>query len=1001
MAYHRTFIATLLLILALTAQSAHGAEPGIREYDLDVSFDIPRSKIIGLARVRASGGERLQFQIDRLAIQSVSLRGKPAPYAARDGTLNIVAAESGTVEIRYERVFQRSAAPSRSADADIPDAISREGIFLASAWYPRISYPANFHLTAALPKGYVAISEAESIRKVNGRGGTAFSFQFNHPANEITFVANDRYQTIRERFHGIELSAYFFPEDVGLARRYLDFAKKYIRLYEGMLTPFPFKRFAIVENFLPTGYSMPTYTLLGQAVVRLPFIVETSLGHEILHQWLGNYVYGGAGGNWTEGLTTYLADYFYDEQKGEGARYRRQILVDYQSYVGGANDFPLSEFTSRFDAASRAIGYGKSAMVFHMLRRRVGDNAFFNALKRVIREKHFRRATWKDFADAFQKESGQKLGWYFQQWLQRKGLPELRIDNLTVERGQGAFVIAFDLGQKGEIYRLDVPVKVLYLSGGEKNVTVPLEQRSKRVRIELERDPREMIVDENFDVARELSNPEIPPVVASLIGAEKPLVLAPASDNNIYKDIVDSLRAKGDTVKDGEMPSDAELRSSTLVVLGGDHPALRRLFGKIDMPNHGFDLVVKKHPWNPGKTLGVISARSADEVAAAYPKIFHYGKYSQLAFEHGRNVVATVAASERGMRRILNSDPPVIEPASLKSLSRELDQLAGKKIVYVGEEHDKLSHHQVQLEVLRALYRQNPKIAVGMEMFQAPSQKALDDYISGAIDERAFLKQSEYFKNWNLDYHYYKPILDFAREKRLPVIALNARREIVAQVASGGLQSLSEKDREDIPPQLDFSDQEYRARLKKVFAAHRGSQEKNFDYFYQAQLVWDETMAESIDRFLKKNPESRMLVLTGNGHLEYGAGIPKRSFRRNGYDYAIVLNDGEVKKDIADFIAFPEAMEGPSTPRLMVLLDDRNQSVRVAEFAKNSVAEKAGMKVGDVILALDGHPVTGVDDIRIALFYKRPGENIEVKAKRGDIELEFNVKLAPSSPSDQ
>src|SRR5206468_7729997 len=95
---------------------------------------------------------------------------------------------------------------------------------------------------------------------------------------------------------------------------------------------------------------------------------------------------------------------------------------------------------------------------------------------------------------------------------------------------------------------------------------------------------------------------------------------------------------------------------------------------------------------------------------------------------------ATVAASaERGMRKSLQEDPPAVDLSTLKTLPAVVEKLAQKKIVYVGEEHDKFSHHQVQLEVLRGLYQQTPKLAVGMEMFQRPFQKALDDYIAGAI----------------------------------------------------------------------------------------------------------------------------------------------------------------------------------------------------------------------------------------------------------------------------
>ena len=988
----RTLIPLILSIVVLV-QPVHSAAPQTPEYHLDVSFDVMHSKIVGLSKIRLSGAKRLVFQVGRLKVRSVEVNRKSMSFQVRDSTLTMAAPKSGTLEIRYEGFFPAKEGISGSHDTEITGVIGREGIFLPSAWYPRIAGLAIYHLKATLPRGYLAVSEAETIDKIESNGRATFSFEFKYPVNEISLVATDRYQIVQDRFRDIELAAYFFPEDRTLAQRYLDYAKKYIQLYETLLLPFPFKRFVIVENFLPTGISMPTYTLLGQEVVRLPFIVETSLGHEVLHQWFGNQVYVIEQSNWTEGLTTYLADHLYEDQKGEGWRYRKQILIDYGNYVRPENDFPLKRFTGRFDAASRSIGYGKAAMIFHMLRQALGDESFFGALKTFIREKQFQRASWDDLENVFQRQSKQELGWFFDQWLNRKGVAELQLNDLAVAQSAHGFVVNFDLGQKGDVYRLDVPVKVRYESGGEKNLRVRLEQRKKRVQIDLEKAPAEVILDESYDIARKLTAAEVPPVVANLIGAGKRIVALPARDASTYEEIIASLRGTGAEVKAAELLSDTEVRSATLIVLGRDHPILRRLFDKIEIADRGFNVVVKKNPWNPMKAVGIISARSVAEAGAAWPKVFHYGKYSELGFENGRNVAATVAASEQGMRKSLKEDPPAVDLSTLETLSAVIEKLPQKKIVYVGEEHDKFAHHWVQLEVLRGLYGQGSKIAVGMEMFQRPFQKALDDYIAGTIDERTFLKRSEYFKRWGMDYNLYKPILDFAREHRLLIIALNVQREIVDKVAKGGLDSLTKEEKQKIPQDLDFSDGEYRTRLKEVFTEHGQSQEKNFDFFYQAQILWDETMAESINAFLKKNPDFRMVVLAGAGHLQYGSGIPKRSLRRNGFDYAIVLTDAEVKKGIADFIVFPAESKGPTAPRLMVVLDEQNQKVRITGFAKDSVAENAGLKLEDSLVALDDYPVSSIEDVRIGLFYKLPGETLKIKARRGDQELEFNVRL--------
>ena len=1001
MSYRRTAIVSILLLLSFLLQTGHSAAPSAPECDLAVSFDIPRAKVIGLSRVSVIKDRPLAFHVGRLNIRSVRVNQESLDFQIRDGRLSVTPKQTGKLEIRYEGLFPQVADASTSRDSDIPNVIGREGIFLASAWYPQIEALAHYRLQAVLPRGYAAVSEAEKIERVDVRDGTKFIFEFEHPVDEISLVASDRYQITQHYFHGVELAAYFFPEDQTLAAQYVDYAKKYIELYEKLLLPFPFKRFAIVENFLPTGYSMPTYTVLGQEVVRLPFIVETSLGHEILHQWFGNDLYiDERQGNWAEGLTTYLADHWYQEQKGEGWKYRKQILIDYASYVNDRNEFPLRRFTQRFDAASRSIGYGKVAMVFHMLRQTLGNEAFFGGLRSLLRQKQFQRVSWDDFRNTFQQQTGKELAPFFNQWLERKGLPELRPSNLSVAHVGSAFMLSFDLAQAGEPYNLDVPVKVVYKSGGEKSTRVAIGEQTQRVQIELEKEPAKVIIDENIDIARRLAPPEIPPVIASLLGAEKlTIVAAPPREESKYEEIVKSFRAKGGVLTTVQSLEDSSMGASTLLVLGKENPLVRRLYPEVEIPDEGFSLAVKKNPLNPLQTVGIISTASAAETQAAFPKVSHYGKYSLLKFANGRNVAATVEESERGIQEVVKDDPAALDVSKLKKLSDVVKDLANKRIVYVGEQHDKFAHHQVQLEILQGLYRQNPKVAVGMEMFQRPFQKVLDDYIAGAIDERTFLKRSEYFKRWDIDYNLYKPILDFARAKHLPIVALNVRREIVEKVGKDGLDSLSKEEKQEIPAQLDRSDPEYRERLKEAFAAHEQHGGKsNFEFFYEAQMLWDETMAESIERFLKQNPGYRMVVLVGAGHVQYGSGIPKRAFKRNGLGYAIVLSDAEVEKDIADYIIFPEPAKEKTAPKLMVMIEDQNQMVRIKGFIKDSVSEKAGLKIEDTILALDGHPVNSIEDIKIALFFKNAGDSITVKAKRMNAsqqaeEQEFKVTL--------
>jgi len=369
-----------------------------------------------------------------------------------------------------------------------------------------------------------------------------------------------------------------------------------------------------------------------------------------------------------------------------------------------------------------------------------------------------------------------------------------------------------------------------------------------------------------------------------------------------------------------------------------------------------------------------------------------------MSFKHGENVGKRAETAVRGMVKELAKETTALDVSLIKSLPEVIRQVADKKIIYVGETHDRYSHHLIQLEIIQALHGMGKNVAIGMEMFQRPFQKALDDYLSGRIDERAFLKNSEYFKRWNFDYNLYRPILQFARAEKIPVVALNIQREITQKVGRSGLDSLSEEEKRLIPSRMDFSDATYRERLKKVFQDHSSFQVKNFDFFLQAQILWDETMAESIDLFLKKNPDLQMVVLVGTGHLAYGSGIPKRGASRNGFDYSVLLNDGEWEKDIAHFIVNPAPVPLEGTPRLMIALAEGKGPPVIDGFSHGSVSEKAGLQKGDRILALDQVPVQDADDVRIELLFKKKGDRAKVKILRKELlggkrDLEFEVTL--------
>ncbi|MCK4773640.1 MAG: M1 family peptidase, partial [Candidatus Krumholzibacteria bacterium] len=313
--------------------------------------------------------------------------------------------------------------------------IGERGAYLSGAtfWIPWSGEGLfRYRLEAIVPSGWESLSQGTwAGRRVTGDGRVESVWVVDNPMTEAYFIAGP--YVVREAPHG-DVKAYTFtyentPEE--LCQTYLDATGDYLDLYEEMIGPYPFDKFAMVENWWQTGYGMPSFTLLGDRVIRLPFIVHTSYGHEILHNWWGNGVFVDIEkGNWCEGLTTYLADYSYKERENVASarEYRLKQLQAYLDYASsGEHDFALRRFTERESASTQAVGYGKTMMVFHMTRQLLGDDVFFDGLRRLYNERCFEEASWDDIVGSFEVVSGRSLEAWFEQWIGRPGAPVLSV----------------------------------------------------------------------------------------------------------------------------------------------------------------------------------------------------------------------------------------------------------------------------------------------------------------------------------------------------------------------------------------------------------------------------------------------------------------------------------------------------------------------------------------------------------------------------------------------
>ncbi|AMA09581.1 ChaN family lipoprotein [Picosynechococcus sp. PCC 73109] len=260
-------------------------------------------------------------------------------------------------------------------------------------------------------------------------------------------------------------------------------------------------------------------------------------------------------------------------------------------------------------------------------------------------------------------------------------------------------------------------------------------------------------------------------------------------------------------------------------------------------------------------------------------------------------------------------DTITVKTAPTTDARAALATLKTAQVIYLGEHHTSEADHIAQLEIIKALHDHHPQVAIAMEMFQRPFQGVLDQYIAGEISEADLVAQTEYETRWGFDWELYAPILRFAQEKQIPVIALNAPNEVVRQVSSVGLASLEAADFEYLPPreELDLSNESYQALLQEAFTGHGQHGNFDFDNFFAAQVVWDETMAEAIANFAQRNPNTQIITLAGQGHVIYGYGIPERVQRRLGENLKqeiVLLNpnpDLAPTPEVADLFWWTEA----------------------------------------------------------------------------------------------
>lgn len=575
-----------------------------------------------------------------------------------NGMKSFVLSYGGTIDHSIEQ-FGKEKARGYSQTRGM---ISGEGVYLAgsSFWYPVIGdFFVSFDIRTELPPEWDAVSQGGRTAYNKDPIKTVVRWESPEPQEEIYLIAA-RFHEYSKSDGRLEAMVFLRTPEKGLAEKYLDATVRYIRMYEKLIGPYPYPKFALVENFWETGFGMPSFTLLGTKVIRFPFIINSSYPHEILHNWWGNSVFPDyREGNWSEGLTAYLSDHLFKEQQGEGAEYRQTTLQKYADYVSGGRDFPLTGFRSRHSSSSEAIGYGKSLMFFHMLRMELGDKVFVEGMRDFYAKNRFGFAAFDGLERSFTQVSGRDLRNAFDQWVTGTGAPELTAGDMKVKRENDAYLLTGTItqGQPGRAYQLKVPVAVT-LQGQDKAYQTVLRMDAKRldIRIELPSLPLRIDVDPEFDLFRRLGRDEIPPAITQALGAAQMLAILPSRADaallQAYRELAYGLRNAGpdevETKLDTELITLPDDRAVT--VIGYENLFMDKVkeallgykvhitpehvrIGQAEFPIKNHSLVVTaRNPHRKDMALMFIASDVPGALPGLIRKLPHYHKYSYLGF---------------------------------------------------------------------------------------------------------------------------------------------------------------------------------------------------------------------------------------------------------------------------------------------------------------------------------------------------------------------------------
>ncbi len=553
--------------------------------------------------------------------------------------------------------IKKSAAEYARGFSETKGVISEKGIYMANSTYWLPTFNANllstFNLSVRINKDWSIVSQGDRTKNEVDGDKKMITYHSPEPMDEV-YLIGAKWTEYSKKSGDVEVQAFLRTPDQELADRYLNVTSGYLQMYNTLIGDYPYTKFALVENFWETGYGMPSFTLLGEKVIRFPWILFSSYPHELLHNYWGNSVFVNYDkGNWCEGITAYMADHLMQEQRGSGATYRRNTLQKFTDYVNAENDFPINQFLNRNNSAEEAIGYGKVLMVNNMLRYELGDEVFVKAYQKFYEYNKFKKVSFPEIQKSFEEVSGKDLSAFFKQWIDRKGAPTLSISNVSSNSNKLHFTLKQT--QNEGVFNVNIPVAI-YTEGNNEVVwkSVKMTKKEQKYTFDLDQKPLRIEVDPQFNIMRRLDRKEVPSSLSQVFGETKLTIIVPANSKSkeAYQKMAETWKATQESQgKAVVIVNDIVVKKlpvdQSVWILGYENKYYGKELKTIykdsfnasntemisSLESSGALVYAIPNASNIAQSVGFVGANSDAAIAALTSKLLHYGKYGYLGFE--------------------------------------------------------------------------------------------------------------------------------------------------------------------------------------------------------------------------------------------------------------------------------------------------------------------------------------------------------------------------------